>query len=149
MTVTSAHCAQTVLEVVPAVMRVIRSEMRRQRATLLTVPQFRALVWIEGQPGTSASKVAEHVGLTRPAASVLLDGLVQRGLVLRAPHATDRRSVTLTLTERGQAEVRTSRDRTRQILADRLAALSPAQRGQVDAALRVLCAVFVEPSLSV
>jgi len=145
-TATAAQSAQAVLEVVPAVMRVIRAEMRRHRATVLTVPQFRALVWIEAQPGTTASRVAEHVGLTRPAATALLDGLVARGLVTRAPHPSDRRSITLTLTARGLAEVRTARERTRQILGERLAGLTPAQRAQLVEALTVLREVFAGPA---
>lgn len=135
MPTSSAQCAQTVLDVVPAVMRVLRAEMRRHRAPALTVPQFRALVWIEGQPGTSVSQVAEHVGLTRPSASVLVEALVRRRLVTRRPHPTDRRRVTLDLTAGGLAVVQASRERTLAFLAERLGALSDAQRAQVTEAL--------------
>lgn len=141
-------CAKTVLDVIPGVIRVIRTEMRRHRAPALTVPQFRALVYIEAQPGVSVSRVADHVGLTRPSASVLVEGLVRRSLVTRRPHPTDRRSVTLNLTPAGQAVVQTSREQTLAFLAERLGDLSAAQRTRMEGALTDLRAVIVgaEPS---
>ena len=42
-----------VLEVVPTVMRFIRTQMRSHRSLDLSVPQFRALVFIERTDGAS------------------------------------------------------------------------------------------------
>jgi DNA-binding MarR family transcriptional regulator len=142
MSVSAEDSARDVLEVVPLVIRIIRTEMRRNRSPALTVPQFRALVFIEVYPGTSVSKVAEHVGLTLPSASVLVDGLVQRNLVTRQPHPTDRRCVTLTLTDDGRAAVRVSRQHTQAFLAERLAGLSDAQRAKLVQAMDILRQAF-------
>ena len=95
-------CAQEILEVVPAVMRTIRAELRRHRMADLTVPQFRTLAFIDHKADASLSDVAEHIGLTLPSMSKIVDGLVVRKLVTRQTHPTDRRRMTLALTTRGQ-----------------------------------------------
>src|SRR5690349_21174241 len=92
------NCARALLEVVPPIMRVIRAEMRSQSAPELSVPQFRVLAYVNNHPGASLSEVADHIGLTRPAMSVLVDGLVNRRLMLRETDRSDRRRLTLALT---------------------------------------------------
>src|SRR5512137_2718402 len=101
-------CAQEILEVVPAVMRIIRAEMRRHRTADLSVPQFRTLAFIDRNVAASLSDVAEHIGLTLPSMSKIVDGLVMRKLVTRQTHPTDRRRMTLALTPRGQTALQTS-----------------------------------------
>jgi DNA-binding MarR family transcriptional regulator len=90
------ECARQVLETVPLVMRTVRAEMRRHRAADLSVPQFRTLTFLSRQAGASLSQVAEHIGLTLPSMSSLVEGLVERKLILRNTHSVDRRRVTLT-----------------------------------------------------
>jgi len=51
----------------------------------------------------TVSDVAEHLGVTKQAASVLVGELVEAGYVRRAPHPTDARAKVLALTERGWA----------------------------------------------
>jgi DNA-binding MarR family transcriptional regulator len=135
-------CAQEILEVVPAVMRIIRAEMRRHRTADLSVPQFRTLAFIDRQADASLSDVAEHIGLTLPSMSKIVDGLVTRKLVTRQTHPTDRRRMTLTLTARGQTALQSSRAATRACLAEDLAALSDRQREIVTQALEILQPIF-------
>ena len=135
-------CAQEVLEVVPVVMRTIRAELRRHRTADLSVPQFRTLAFIDRQADASLSDVAEHIGLTLPSMSKIVDGLVTRKLVTRQTHATDRRRMTLTLTTRGQTALQSSRAATRACLAKDLAALSDRQRDTITQALEILRPVF-------
>ncbi|MBI4578561.1 MAG: MarR family transcriptional regulator, partial [Planctomycetes bacterium] len=77
----SGQCARHLLATVPVVMRFIRHEMRRHRRGGVTVPQFRALVFVSNHADASLSAMAEHLGLSLPAASRLVQGLVQRGLM--------------------------------------------------------------------
>jgi DNA-binding MarR family transcriptional regulator len=135
-------CAQEILEVVPAVMRIIRAEMRRHRTADLSVPQFRTLAFIDRNADASLSDVAEHIGLTLPSISKIVDGLVTRKLVARRMHPTDRRRMTLTLTARGQTALQSSRAATRACLAEDLAALSDRQREIVTQALEILRPIF-------
>jgi DNA-binding MarR family transcriptional regulator len=53
--------------------------------------------------GATVADVAEHLGVTKQAASQLVDHLVQHGYVTREPHPDDARARLLTLTPRGRA----------------------------------------------
>ncbi len=142
MTTSPDVCAQEILEVVPLVMRAIRAELRRHRVADLSVPQFRTLAFIDQQVDASLSDVAEHIGLTLPSMSKIIDGLVTRKLVTRQTHPTDRRRMTLALTARGQTALESSRAATRACLAEDLAALSDRQRETIVQALNSLRPVF-------
>ncbi len=142
MAVTSDTCAQAVLEVVPVVMRTIRARMRQHRAADLSVPQFRTLAFIDRNAGASLSDVAEHIGLTLPSMSKIVDGLVARKLVIRETHPEDRRRMILTLTRSGQTALVTSRKATRACLAEMLAPLSDAERMTIVKAMENLREVF-------
>ncbi len=135
-------CAQEILDVVPVVMRTIRAEMRRHRTADLSVPQFRTLAFIDRQTDASLSDVAEHIGLTLPSMSKIVEGLVARKLVTRQTHATDRRRMMLALTARGQTALQTSREATRACLAEDLAGLTERQRETIGQAMEILRPVF-------
>lgn len=53
--------------------------------------------------GATVSEIAEHLGVTKQAASQLVDELVKRGYVTRGPHPADARAKLVTLTDRGWA----------------------------------------------
>ncbi|MCC6190880.1 MAG: MarR family transcriptional regulator [Anaerolineales bacterium] len=142
MTTDSEACAREVLDVVPLVMRTIRGEMRRHRGPELGVPHFRVLAFLSQNPGASLSAVAEYVGLRLPSMSTLVAGLVERGLIARCPSPTDRRRVSLALTERGEARLSQARQAALALLAQQLSALSVQEREQVVAGLAVLRAAF-------
>lgn len=142
MPVSPDGCAHEVLEVVPLIMRTIRAEMRSQRTPDLSIPQFRALAFLNRQPGSSLSHVAEHVGLTLPSASTLMNGLVTRRLVARQTSPDDRRRVTLSLTAGGKAILEAARRETQSHLSSRLSALSAAERDAVSRAMQLLRPVF-------
>ncbi len=140
---TPNQVASEMLEVVPQVMRVIRDRMRGYRASELSVPEFRTLGYLSRHAGGSLTAVADHIGLSLPAMSRLVDGLVERKLVARQFDAADRRRVTLTLTPRGNALRQNALSATRAYLAEVLDVLSPADRELVAQAMRVLEPLFV------
>ena len=135
-------CAQEILDVVPTVMRAIRTELRRHRTADLSVPQFRTLAFIDRNADTSLSDVAEHIGLTLPSISKIVEGLVARKFVTRQTHPTDRRRMTLALTTRGQTALQASREATRACLADDLSTLNERQRATIVQAMEILRPVF-------
>ena len=138
---TPEQCAEQLLEVIPPVMRRIKLLMR-ERAGDLSVPEFRALGYIHRHPNASLSALAEHVGLSVPAASRLVDGLVRLLFVERGVSATDRRQITLRLTEQGSDLQARSRQRARGELAEILAALSDSERNDILRGLRPLRELF-------
>ncbi|MCL6449807.1 MAG: MarR family transcriptional regulator [Acetobacteraceae bacterium] len=136
------ECAHLVMEVIPAVMRFLRAEMRRHAGLGLSVPQFRTLVYLHRHPGATLSDVAEHLGITLPAMSRLVDRLVERGLSSRKVHPGDRRCVTLALTAEGEGVLGTVRDKARAEVAGALASLAPEQRDVLREALSLLQELF-------
>src|SRR5213595_3237017 len=94
-------CAARLLEIIPAVMRTIRARMRQEASVELSVVQFRALARAVRTGGTSVSDIAEHVGLTLPSASKLVQVLVRRAYLRRSAHPADRRICIVAPTPKG------------------------------------------------
>jgi len=88
-----------VLDVVPVVMRPLRTQMRSHRAAGLSIPQFRSLCFVERYEGASLSAVADHLDLSLPTVSRMINGLVERGYLERKSSEDDRRHVSLTRCE--------------------------------------------------
>jgi MarR family transcriptional regulator for hemolysin len=130
------------LDTVPLIMRTIRSEMRSHRTPELTVPQFRALAFLRRHTGASLSEAAEHMGLTLPSMSRIIDGLVVRQLVVRQTPPEDRRRVSLALTGSGQEMLQLARKATQACLAEALMTLSEAQRASIIEAMQMLRPLF-------
>jgi DNA-binding MarR family transcriptional regulator len=136
------ECAALLMDVVPLVMRRIRMEMRSQRMPSLSVPQLRALIYLNGNEGASLSELANHVGLELPSMSKAVDVLVTRGLVIRRVLPNDRRYASLRLSARGLAHLKRARRITEAHLAEALAVLSSAQQARIVEALQALRPVF-------
>lgn len=134
-------CSAQLLEVVPAIMRRIRSEMRRRTIPDLTVPQFRALNYLQRHPRSSLSDVATHLGLTLSSTSKLVQHLVAQKVVIRRG-ATDRRRVCLSLTQQGITALTIARLETQQQLTEILSSLTQDELTLISAALQILSLAF-------
>ena len=135
--------ARQVLDTIPLVMRTIRTEFRNQRSNDLSVPQFRALAYINSNDGISLSSLANHIGLTLPSMSKLVDGMVSRGLVDRDEHQEDRRRICLRLTSQGKNELEAVHNHTEAFLADKLSSLTKDELTTINHSLQVLKDLFV------
>lgn len=131
-----------VMETVLLLMQTIRAEMRSHRPEGLSVPQFRALRYVQDNAGASLSNIADHVGVALSSMSKLIDGLVARELVTRLIAVDDRRRITLELTEAGQAALAASHDGTQARFAERLETLSTAEREMVLETMQTLQTLF-------
>jgi DNA-binding MarR family transcriptional regulator len=136
-------CGALLMDVIPLVMRYIRMEMRSRRMRGLSIPQFRTLVFLYRNEGATLSEVANNVGLTLPSASKTIDALVTRKLVIRTVSPDDRRYISLKLSKLGRATLMQARRATEASLAEKVAALSPAQQEMVSETMRALGSVFV------
>jgi DNA-binding MarR family transcriptional regulator len=132
------NCAHELLEVIPEAMQTIRSEIRRQRNRDLSILQLRTLAYLGRYPGATLSAVAEHVGLTLSSMSTQITKLVHRRLVERLESSTDRRFVTLSLTEAGQTLLEQARQGAQDNLAVRCAKLSVDERALLIQAMQIL-----------
>jgi DNA-binding MarR family transcriptional regulator len=129
---------EAVLESVPAVMGALRAHMREGRAEGLSVPQFRALLYLRRNPASDLSGVAEFLGAGLPAASELISRLVRDGLVSREADPASRRRVQLTLSESGERQLAEARDRTLDWLVERLGDHPPDRLQRIETALTEL-----------
>ncbi len=68
----------------------------------VTPGQFGVLTLIASNKGMSQSAVARSLGVERSTMVAVIDGLENRGLVIRKPSPTDRRSNALVLSNEGQ-----------------------------------------------
>ena len=142
MTRNEDECAREVLDVVPSVMRFIRTEMRSHRALDLSVPQFRSLVFIKRTAGASLSAVAEHLGLTPPSTCKLIDGLCNRGMVTRRESPDDRRRLTLEITAEGAQALASAHSEAQKSLSRLLASMDEGELHTVTRAMSALRRVF-------
>ncbi|HVA58127.1 MAG TPA: MarR family transcriptional regulator [Gemmatimonadaceae bacterium] len=132
------RCAEAVVDAGLAVSRLVRAQLRRTRPRGLTLPQLRALAFVNADPACAPSQVAEYLMLSRPAVTRLLDGLVRRKLVTRHPDPSDRRRLRLALTSAGRAHLESYFATARAIVAARLGALSARDRRAVERAMRLV-----------
>jgi DNA-binding MarR family transcriptional regulator len=136
------ECARELLAVVLMVMQAVRVEMRSRRTPELTVPQFRTLVFLSKFPGAGPSDLAEHIGLSLPSMSKMVDGLVGKGLVARESCTDDRRRVSLTLTPTGRSIYGQASQGTLAALAKKLDALTPQERAELSRSMRTVQRIF-------
>jgi DNA-binding MarR family transcriptional regulator len=135
------HCARDVLDSVPPVMWFIRRQMRGHRGGL-SVPQFRTLVRVNREPGSTVSQVAEHLGASLPTASRIVTILVDRGLLAREVSPSDRRAVVLRLTVRGRAVLAEAERGTHDAMESELAELPADEQRQIIQAMAILRGLF-------
>ncbi len=107
----------------------------------LSVEQFHVLRLIH-KGITSASELAEVKQISRPAVSQAVDGLAERGLVVRRTHAQDRRRAQLELTPVGEALLENIFQNNRAWMAEKLSGLSAEEMQAVIQGLTVLHQVF-------
>jgi DNA-binding MarR family transcriptional regulator len=88
--------------------------------------------------GGSAAQVIEGLGVTKQAASQLIDLLVLRGYIERRVNAEDHRRLTITVTERGRAAAVAVRAGVMAVDADLSGRLSPAELAGLRAGLAAL-----------
>lgn len=132
-----ADVADRVLEVVPRAMRRIREQMRGG-ADGLTVSQMRALLFIRRHPGSSLSGLTDHLGISVPAGSALVDRLVAAGQVTRVADPDERRRIRLDLTGIGAEQVGRAQVAVRAWLSRELGARSAAELVELVDALAML-----------
>lgn len=80
--------------------RLARVAEQACQRTGISLPQYRLLVSVSGQP-QRASALAARVGVSRPTLTSLVDGLEQAGMLRRQPVPTDRRGIQLVPTRDG------------------------------------------------
>jgi DNA-binding MarR family transcriptional regulator len=106
--------------------------------SVLSDIQLAALAALERHESMTPGELAEHEKVQPPSMTRVIAVLEERGLVRRAPHATDRRQVVLTVTPEGSDLVQRVRRRREAWLAQRMQELLPGEREILRAAAPIL-----------
>jgi DNA-binding MarR family transcriptional regulator len=104
----------------------------------LSDTQLAALASLERHSAMTPGELADHEKVQPPSMTRVIAALEELGLVMRSPHATDRRQVVLTVTDRGREVVQQSRRLREEWLAKRLRELTPQERAALRAAAPIL-----------
>ncbi len=121
-----------------AMHRSMRERSHFARATGLSMPAFGILMQLHYRGDCGISDISERFDITAPAASQMVDKLVQGGLIERTENPNDRRGKQITLSPKGRSMIETgTRERYRWV--DQLVkGLNPFEREKVYEALSIL-----------
>jgi DNA-binding MarR family transcriptional regulator len=121
--------ANAVLRVVPRLSRFMERELVRTGSSL-SVRQLRVLQRLhDGEQ--IAAEIARHSSVGPAAMQGVLDGLVDRGLVLRQRSATDRRKQLLQLTPEGEEALATGNRVVQEAVSELVRDLKKSEQTQI------------------
>jgi DNA-binding MarR family transcriptional regulator len=128
-----ATLSQELVDLALAVMRIVKQEFKAQAGlSSLTLTQFKILHKIKNGV-RHVGKLSEVFEISQPATSIMVNTMVQQGLLKRVPHPTDRRQIELHLTTKGSAKLETSYKQAFAKIDGKLMGLSKAKK---DAGLK-------------
>lgn len=104
----------------------------------LSMTQVGALMCIHRKGASCVSDISDELDITHPAASQLLERMVQMGFITRTEDLNDRRLKKIVLTEQGEAALRQGFINMKQWVEDLAEQLSAEEQRQVIAALNIL-----------
>lgn len=126
--------AEELLAVLPQMSSLIAVKLRQDIDTEFTLVQFQVLDQLAEHPIT-LTELAEQRRVTRQAASLQMQGLVERGWVRRLPDPADRRQAILELTDEGRAQLRTAHQSLNAYMVNLLEMLSDDELAAIDTVL--------------
>ncbi|NLE05671.1 MAG: MarR family transcriptional regulator [Crenarchaeota archaeon] len=146
MVTTSQEAANEILDVVPLVMKEIRTEIRNRKSLNVTLFQFRVLSFVDQHKGTSLSEVADHLGLTLPSTCRIVDGLISTKMMTRQENPDDRRHIQLNITPQGLKIFEISHKESLSYLSKKLDTLSDPEKTIISNAMKIIRKIFTTDS---
>ncbi|HET7795880.1 MAG TPA: MarR family transcriptional regulator [Rhizobacter sp.] len=128
-----------VLELVHSVMHLYRArqyQVLRDGPHDITHMEGKVLGYFAAHPGATQSDLAQHSGRDKAQLARLIKTLRDQGLLSGEVGESDRRSVSLSLTDEGQSVLRSLQQQAKRLHAQAVAGLSPAEEQQLLALLR-------------
>lgn len=98
----------------------------------LTIPQFEVLWFIGPSGGKSMESIANHLGVRPPSVTVLINKMVEGGLVRRESDVHDRRIIQIVLTEATKKKLHTLKNKKESVLNALLAKLSSTDKKELQ-----------------
>ncbi|KFG01859.1 hypothetical protein IQ62_05215 [Streptomyces scabiei] len=108
---------------------------RALRSLDLTAAQHNTLQHVVWAPGISAAEIARRTGFTPQSMGAAVNALVDRGLLVRREHPSNRRTVQLAITDSGANLAERALDVVERLDMEALAVLAPAERDVIRSLL--------------
>ncbi|MEA3309328.1 MAG: MarR family winged helix-turn-helix transcriptional regulator [Chloroflexota bacterium] len=140
--------AHALIEGVPRMARLMRQDLRKHSDGLFTEPQFRVMALLYRDGPHCFSRLAAHQGVSLPTISKLVQGLEERGLIMRERDSADRRRVLLRLTVTGKVAYETLLRCTESHIVNWISDLSVEECAEVTHAFNLITARFREVCLA-
>ncbi|MEX3505505.1 MarR family winged helix-turn-helix transcriptional regulator [Corynebacterium sp. LK2510] len=116
----------------PAMTKLYVTYFRIAEQSALSGPQLSIMTRLQDDGPSRISQLADAEGVRMPTASNTINQLEKRELVRRTRNETDRRGVTVELTDAGRAELERVGDERTRYLADMIGTLSEDQLRKAD-----------------
>jgi DNA-binding MarR family transcriptional regulator len=135
----SSELTRTIRQLIDVITtRSMRERSHFVKASGLSMPQFGILMHLHYSNNCGISHLGEHMDISAPAASQLVDRLVQHGLVERTEDPHDRRAKQLALTAKGRELIETSLTARTRWVDELVRSLRPEDYNQVATTLSKL-----------
>jgi DNA-binding MarR family transcriptional regulator len=112
---------------------------------IVTVPQLRVLMMISTRGPMNLGSVAAALGVSAPNASRICDRVLKAGLLHRSEDPSDRRNITLTLTDDGHALISRVAGHRRAAIRRVLRKMNPRDRETLARVLDIFAEAAGEP----
>jgi DNA-binding MarR family transcriptional regulator len=118
--------------------RSMRDGTRYMKAAGLSWPQFGVMMRLYHGGSCAVSEIGKHMGVTSAAASQLIDGLVERGLLERFENPEDRRLKRISVSQKGRAFVQEGMAERYRWVDEMVASLTADERATILPAITLL-----------
>ena len=118
--------------------RAMRDQSRYVKSLGFSMSQFFLLMRVYYKKQCGISDLSGHMEITTPAASQMVDKLVQNGLIERAEDPHDRRAKQVTLSPKGRALIERSIEERYRWMDELTGRMTPAERAQLSGALELM-----------
>lgn len=134
-----SELTQTIRQLIDVITtRSMQERSRFVKASGLSMPQFGILMYLFYSNKCGISHLGEYMDISAPAASQLVDRLVQHGLVERTEDPHDRRAKQLALTPKGRELIEKGSSARTRWVDDLVRSLKPEDHDQVTSILSKL-----------
>lgn len=133
-------------EILVALRRIMRAidlhSKHLEKRVGLTVPQLLLMQEVSAAGELSGSHIARRVNLSPATVTSVLDRLEAKGLVQRSRHSTDRRVVSIELTEKGRNQLENAPGLLQERFVERYDRLEPWEQKMLTAALERIASLM-------
>ena len=112
--------------------------MRYTRAAGISMAQINVLMWLYYHKSSEVMQLEEVMQVSRPAASQMVERMVQQGLVCRNESTIDRRARVVTLSDRGREIVEEAVNSRSKWISDLVETFSPEQKISAAKVLKMI-----------